>query len=295
MAFRTTALLVAALPALLFAASPTPLSISPSLSSPVGLTSGSAMGCVALDWWPETKCDYGTCAWGNSSFINLDLTLPGVTSALNSLGSSGPFYLRLGGSLCDFTRYDFPGSTETCVPFSEPTNATRIGFELGTGCLHHARWDELVSTCDSTPNCELIFGLNALIGRKNSTCAAEIDCLFNYTDNACCTSWSGDWDPSNARTLLEYAHDNNQDVYGFELGNELTGDSGIEAHLTPSEYADTFCVLKSMIDEIYADVPAGSRPKVITPDNNFEAEWYGEFLALTYEASCAPDVITWHQ
>ncbi|KAG6409473.1 hypothetical protein SASPL_127513 [Salvia splendens] len=39
-------------------------------SSPIGVTDEDFI-CATMDWWPPTKCDYGTCSWGTASLLNL--------------------------------------------------------------------------------------------------------------------------------------------------------------------------------------------------------------------------------
>ncbi len=61
--------------------------------------------CVNLDWWPASKCDYGTCAWpAGVSLLNADLARPLLRAALGAFG--GRAHLRLGGSLSDFVTYE---------------------------------------------------------------------------------------------------------------------------------------------------------------------------------------------
>ncbi|GMI43746.1 hypothetical protein TrCOL_g13542 [Triparma columacea] len=260
------------------------------------MTSATSFGCLALDWWPDSKCDYTWCPWEGASFLNLDLTSKYLRNGIAALNGGGEIFLRLGGSLCDFVRYDFPGSHDgTCRDFSDPTNATRVGYELGSGCLRVDRWDELNGFCSDIEGCNLIFGVNALIGRTNETCPADVDCHNDAGSNPCCTTWSGNWNQSNAEALLRYTHDKGYKIYGYEFGNELAGSSGIQAtNISPDVYSTDFCAFKNLVASIWSD-GGDDIPKVISPDNNFDAAWYGDFVKMSFEKCGGADVITWHQ
>jgi heparanase len=249
-------------------------------------TSAYSFGCVGMDWWPSSKCDYGSCPWAETSMLNADLNNKKIQNAVRSLS---PVYLRLGGSLSDFVRYE-DGERE-CRSFSEPTNTTRLGYEIGSGCLTMKRWDELNDFCVKT-NCSLLFDVGALIGRTNSTCPAGTDCHAGPV-LPCCTNWTGNWDSSNAESLFRYTKAKGYKVTAFEFGNELVGTGGIESHLTPEQYAADFCNLKNLVANIWEG--QAHVPKLITPDNAFEEQWYAQFLEKSVAAGCPPDIVTWHQ
>ena len=131
----------------------------------LGQTSPVSFTCVDLDWWPETKCDYGRCTWGRSSMLTIDLDDSRLRAALRALS---PSFLRLGGSLSDFVRYEVsdPGAADPAgcnASFGGPTLATRLGFPVGAGCLAAPRWDALHELCRDT-GCSVVFTLNALAG-----------------------------------------------------------------------------------------------------------------------------------
>jgi heparanase 1 len=85
----------------------------------------------------------------------------------------------------------------------------------------------------------------------------------------------------------------NYTIYAFELGNELTGNTGIESHLTVEEYTKSFCELNDIIKDIWTE--QSTRPKIIGVDNNFEQAWYSDFLSLSFANGCGPEAVTWHQ
>ena len=60
----------------------------------VSATSSVSFGCVGIDWWPSTKCDYGRCSWGEASMLNLDLQNIKLQKAVQALT---PVFVRLGG------------------------------------------------------------------------------------------------------------------------------------------------------------------------------------------------------
>jgi heparanase len=93
--------------------------------------------------------------------------------------------------------------------------------------------------------------------------------------------------------LLRYTKDRGYKVYGFEFGNEIAGTHGIWATLPADVYVQDFCKLHDIVHQLWED--GDSRPKLVTPDNAFDADWYGVFLSASRTRGCAPDVVTWHQ
>jgi len=89
------------------------------------------------------------------------------------------------------------------------------------------------------------------------------------------------------KIFLEYVARGNHNIFGFELGNELSGPSGVTAHLTPQVSAQDFQHLRMLINSLW---PIGSRPLLIGTDSFFEADWFSPFLQL----NPGVDVITHH-
>ncbi|TVU02338.1 hypothetical protein EJB05_52189 [Eragrostis curvula] len=77
-------------------------------------STGEDFVCATLDWWPPEKCDYGTCAWGRASLLNLDLSNKVL---LNAIKAFSPLTLRLGGSLQDKVVYGTADLRQPCTPF----------------------------------------------------------------------------------------------------------------------------------------------------------------------------------
>ncbi|EFJ22004.1 hypothetical protein SELMODRAFT_32458, partial [Selaginella moellendorffii] len=210
--------------------------------------------CATIDWWPQGKCNYGSCSWFHSSILNLDLTNRLLAEAVTALA---PLLIRLGGSLEDQIFYDVGSSatTTTCKTFT--TQNHRFGFS--TGCLNMSRWQQLNEFFQRTGSL-VAFGLNALHGKE------RIDNTFQ-----------GPWNSSNARDFIAYTASKRYPIKAWGLGNELSSSfSGVT--LDSRNYAADVDELQQIIDEIYG---TGQKPVLVAPDGFFYAYWYSQVLQQT--------------
>ncbi|KOM53128.1 hypothetical protein LR48_Vigan09g178700 [Vigna angularis] len=167
-----------------------------------------------------------------------------------------PLRIRLGGSLEDQIVYQF-GEQEKC-PVMEKQSDGLFGFSKG--CLPRKRWDEVNEFLNKT-GAKFTFGLNALIGKENSKEDKE--------------NWVGDWDPTNALSLMEYSISKGYKIDSYELGNELCS-GGVAAKIDSVQYAKDITQLRNLVNMLYQN--ANTRPKVLGPAGFYSKEWFDSFL-----------------
>jgi heparanase 1 len=214
-------------------------------------TTDEAFLCATLDWWPPDKCDYGTCAWGQASLLNLDLANPLLEKSLRALY---PFRIRLGGTLQDHIVYDVglsPG--QSCLPIVKD-ETYMFGFR--EGCLSMERWVAL-NTLFAKTGTLVAFGLNALYNRQQVS-----------------NAW-GPWDSSNARALIDFSVKQNIQIDAWELGNELSG-SGVGTSVSAQQYAEDMSDLRLIVDTLYEGFTR--RPLLVAPDGFFDRQWISTFI-----------------
>ncbi|KAL7097101.1 hypothetical protein ACP275_10G121800 [Erythranthe tilingii] len=158
---------------------------------------------ATIDLWPAEKCDYGTCAWGNSSLLNLDLK---NVVLFNAVKAFSPLRIRFGGTLQDRLIYQ-TDRTEACNPFVYNTSQL---YNYTLGCLYLDRWDELNSFFTRS-RAIFTFGLNVLNGKT----IEEGSTGFGPA-NATLVA-KGNWDYSNAESFLRYTVDKGYDVFAWAL------------------------------------------------------------------------------
>ncbi|KAE9608257.1 putative glycosidase [Lupinus albus] len=207
--------------------------------------------CATLDWWPPQKCDYGRCSWGLASLLNLDLN---NKILLNAVKAFSPLKLRLGGSLQDKVIYETEDDQQPCTPFHADTSQM---FGFTQGCLPLKRWDELNNFFEKA-GAKIVFGLNALAGKTISGSAV------------------GPWNYTNAESFIRYTVSKNYAIYGWELGNELSG-SGVGTSISADQYASDLAALRNIVYNAYEEVDP--KPLIIAPGGFFSADWFKEFIS----------------
>ncbi|XP_027331645.1 heparanase-like protein 1 [Abrus precatorius] len=211
--------------------------------------------CATIDWWPDDKCDYNYCPWGNSSVVNLDLSNPLLAKAIQALK---PLRIRVGGSLQDQVVYEVGSLKSPCQPFQK-TKGGLFGFSKG--CLHMKRWDELNHLFDET-RAIVTFGLNALQGRHQTRH----------------TVWGGDWDPTNAHDFINYTVSKGYKIDSWEFGNELSG-KGIGASVDASQYGKDLIKLKQILRSLYKK--SKFKPALIAPGGFYNKQWFDKLLQVS--------------
>ncbi|XP_061358889.1 heparanase-like protein 1 [Gastrolobium bilobum] len=222
--------------------------------------------CATIDWWPHDKCDYNHCPWGYSSVVNLDLTHPFLSKAIQALK---PLRIRLGGSLQDQVLYEVGDLKSPCHPFQK-MNGGLFGFSKG--CLHMKRWDELNHFFKET-GAIVTFGLNALHGRHQISHKV----------------WGGVWDATNAYDFIKYTISKGYKIDSWELGNELSG-RGIGASVGVEQYGKDLINLKQILDTLYEN--SKFKPSLVAPGGFYEKEWYDKLLQVS--GSGIINVLTHH-
>ena len=248
------------------------------------------MACVNFDWWPKSKCDYGRCPWQDAGVLDIDLEHPALVTAVQTLSSaSPPLTIRVGGSLCDTISYNMSAADEHLCGKFKLDNSTHLGYSLKGPCMNMKRWEQLNTLC-APPNCRIAFGLNGLAGRSfASTCPAGTNCKWTNPPPKCCTTFQGDWDPSNALSLMRHAKRTGTTPFAFELGNEIAGPKGIEAKtLTAAQYGSDADRLAAAITSVWSTT--ASRPKVIAYDTSYD----DAFVRALLNATDSIDILTTH-
>ncbi|CAA2972141.1 heparanase 3 [Olea europaea subsp. europaea] len=187
---------------------------------------------------------------------------------LNAIKAFSPLKIRLGGTLQDKVIYQTEDHLQPCVQFAKNTSEL---FGFTEGCLPLSRWDELNSFFNKS-GALIVFGLNALNGRSIQS------------DNSAVGAWSS----TNAASLIRYTVKKGYSIYGWELGNELSGD-GVGVRVAADQYASDTIVLHDLIQDIYKGVDV--KPRIIAPGGFYELNWFKKFID---KAERSLNVVTHH-
>ncbi|MFP4375809.1 MAG: hypothetical protein ACLFP4_02095 [Spirochaetales bacterium] len=213
-------------------------------------------------WWdPDaTRTEEGS---GTVAAPIFDFSRPRLDAMVSALG---PSYLRIGGSESDKIYYDMAERSIEAAEIPE-------GYE---SVLTGGQWDALNAFAIRN-DLRVVFTLNAGPSARNRR---------------------GDWDPSNARELIEYTALRGYPVEVWELGNEVNNFwyvFGVGEQIGARQYHEDSRKLMEILDEVDPDARFGGQGGMIWPV-------FGEPLGLFFGMSHAAirrnaeiqDVVSWH-
>ncbi|KAG8654197.1 hypothetical protein MANES_05G107950v8 [Manihot esculenta] len=212
--------------------------------------------CVALDWWPSSKCNYDHCPWGQAGIFTLDLENKVLSNAVKAFN---PLRIRIGGSLHDQLVYQVGNtSSQSCRPFQHKKDGL-LGYSAGY--LTMETWDQLNQFANQT-RAKVTFGLNALTGRRSPSGNGSI-------------LWVGAWNLHNALDLM-----NSYEINSISLlisGNELCS-NGVDAKVGAEQYGKDMIVLKKLVKKLYPD--PNTEPKLLGPGGFLDERWFKTYLTV---------------
>jgi heparanase len=169
-----------------------------------------------------------------------------------------PAYLRIGGTAADWTVYQMDDAPAGSLPDGARWTLTR------------QRWDE-VSAFARDVGFRIMFTLNA------GDSARDAD---------------GAWDPSNARSLIEYAQKHDDPVDVWELGNELNAFPVLHwSWLSSARYAGDISRARALLRGLGSPARLAGLATAYWPIMGEWRSFTDEVLAI---AGPDLDIVTWH-
>jgi heparanase 1 len=213
---------------------------------------------VGGKWW-DPAADHVEASSGSLKSPVFDFDRPRLDRLLSALS---PLYLRAGGSESDKIFYSLDDEV-TPLP----------GYQ---SVLTQRQWDALHAFCDRN-GCDLVFTLNAGPSSRRP---------------------GGAWNPDNAAALMQYTAAQGQQVYAWELGNELNVYffvHGLRHLVDVAQYCHDLQCLHALRDR-YAPSSrlAGQGSAYVPVLGEMLGTFFGFEEQMLKQAGGLIDCVTWH-
>lgn len=210
---------------------------------------GRAPSALTLDGAPvvgETNPRY--CSWNidasyNRGFVHIDFDNANLLAGATSFA---PSTIRFGGGGNDYLQY---APFSPCGPDHDGDNHV---------CLNTTHWNSLYTMANKSGSA-FLFGVS-----------------FDMVQ-ACADKGNYTWDPAPSVAMIKHIQQQGQQIWGYELGNEVNNRHKSCA-LQPAQQAAAFSAFKAELSRLYPD--AASRPKLLGPDVGYldPEMWLVQFL-----------------